>query len=64
MFIPSQWLHMTLNVGETIAVGAQELLGNEERLKNAKASYDNSRRDEHVLKGNFARCDSESVSKV
>ena len=53
MFIPTQWLHMTLNVGETIAVGAQELLGNEERLKNAKVSYDNFRRDEHVLKGNF-----------
>lgn len=51
MFIPTQWLHMTLNIGETIAVGAQELLGNAERLKNAKAAYEKLRRDEHVLKG-------------
>ncbi len=32
LFIPSMWSHLTINIGETIAIGGQEALQNEERL--------------------------------
>lgn len=51
LFVPAQWQHMTLNVGETIAVGGQELLQDEERLSNAKAAYEANLRNTIVLKG-------------
>lgn len=51
IFIPSQWLHMTMNIGETIAVGGQELLVDEERLQNAQYVYSIHPSDYTVLKG-------------
>lgn len=53
IFVPSQWLHMTLNVGQCIAVGGQELLQDLERLNNAKDAYKIHRQDPTVLKGNM-----------
>lgn len=36
MFLPRRWSHLTLNLGETIAIGGQETLHNEDRLDDAK----------------------------
>lgn len=35
MFLPRRWSHMTFNIGETIAIGGQETLYNEDRLADA-----------------------------
>lgn len=35
MFLPRRWSHLTLNLGETIAIGGQETLHNEDRLSDA-----------------------------
>lgn len=35
MFLPRRWSHLTLNLGETIAIGGQETLYNEDRLADA-----------------------------
>lgn len=37
LFIPSRWTHLTLNIGETIAIGGQESLVDEERCVNTFA---------------------------
>lgn len=31
LFLPSRWSHMTLNLGETIAIGGQETLLDDDR---------------------------------
>lgn len=35
LFVPSRWTHLTLNLGETIAIGGQETLFNDDRLHSA-----------------------------
>lgn len=35
LFLPRRWSHLTLNLGETIAIGGQETLYNEDRLSDA-----------------------------
>jgi hypothetical protein len=31
LFLPSRWTHLTVNIGETIAIGGQESLVDQER---------------------------------
>ena len=35
LFLPRRWSHLTFNIGETIAIGGQETLYNEDRLADA-----------------------------
>eukprot|EP01039_Chlorochromonas_danica_P001562 gene1562-1707_t len=39
LFLPSMWSHMTMNIGETIAIGGQQYLGEGERFDIAWESY-------------------------
>ena len=39
LYLPSLWNHLTLNVGETIAVGAQEGLETQERFSSLILTY-------------------------
>eukprot|EP01034_Spumella_vulgaris_P024386 gene24386-30728_t len=38
LFVPDRWAHMTINIGETIAIGGQELLKDETRIDGAQKS--------------------------
>lgn len=39
VFLPSMWTHMTINIGETIGIGGQQSLSDEERNRIASAAY-------------------------
>lgn len=39
LFLPSQWSHLTMNVGDTIAYGGQQSLADDERITNAQSAY-------------------------
>jgi hypothetical protein len=51
IYLPSQWIHLTMNIGETIAIGGQELLRDEERFENAQRAFNVHPHDPIVLKG-------------
>lgn len=50
LFLPCQWSHLTLNVGETIGIGGQEGLTDEDRLRNAMIAIETNPDDAIALK--------------
>lgn len=51
MFLPSMWTHATLNIGDTIAIGGQQYLEEQERLRIALDSFRGSESSYESLKG-------------
>lgn len=51
MFLPSMWSHMTLNVGQTIAIGGQQYLTEQERFDTALKAFRNNASSYETFKG-------------
>jgi hypothetical protein len=51
LFVPDRWAHMTLNLGETVAIGGQELLRDDVRVDGAHKALAVNPLNYEALKG-------------
>lgn len=51
LYLPSMWSHMTMNIGETIAIGGQQYLSEEERFGIAWQNYRGDQSTYETIKG-------------
>ncbi len=55
LFLPRRWSHLTYNIGETIAIGGQETLYNEDRLADASKVLETRPTNYDAWRGNMVQ---------